>query len=70
MSKKIPLTVEQAKQAGLQPAPEGMPRPEGGLEFDAQNDGDICYISPCANHVIYIYYWINNQCVLGFYQPC
>lgn len=69
MADKVPLTLEGAKRLNLKPV-EGTVRLEGGVEFDAEEDGDICYMSPCVNGQRYIYYWVNGQCVLGFIQPC
>jgi len=70
MANKVPLTLEGAKRLNLKPVEEGDVRPEGGVEFDAEEDGDICYMSPCMNRVRYIYYSVNGQCVFGFIQLC
>ena len=69
MAYKVPLTLEAAKKLNLEPA-EGDVRPEGGVEFDAEEDGDLCYISPCMNGQRYIYYWANGQCTFGFMAIC
>ena len=69
MANKVPLTLEGAKRLNLKPV-EGEARPEGGVEFDAEEDGDICYMSPCYNGSRYIYFLIDGKCVFGFIQPC
>lgn len=69
MTNKIPLTLEEAKKLNLTSA-EGKVRPEGGVEFDAKEDGDICYMSPCMNGTRYVYYSVNGQCIFGFVLLC
>lgn len=69
MANKVPLTLEGAKKLNLKPV-EGDVRPEGGVEFDAEKDGDICYMSPCMNGLRHIGYWLNGKCVISFIQPC
>lgn len=67
---KIPLTVQQAEESGLTKVDVEEQKPTGGVHFDAQNDGEICYMSPCMNGSRYIYYWIDRKCSLGYIQPC
>jgi hypothetical protein len=69
MANKIPLTLEGAKRQNPKPVEDDV-RPEGGIEFEAEKDGDICYIIPCTNKQMYIFYWVNGKCVLGLIQPC
>lgn len=59
MANKVPLTLEGAKRLNLKPV-EDDTRPEGGIEFDAEEDGDICYMSPCMNGLRYVYFWVNG----------
>jgi hypothetical protein len=70
MANRVPLTLEGAKRLNLKPVEEDDVRPEGGVEFDAEKDGDICYMSPCINGGRYIYYWVDGRCVFGFVQLC
>jgi hypothetical protein len=70
MANKVPLTLEGAKRLNLKPVEEDDVRPEGGVEFDAEEDGEICYISQCMNGVRYVYYRVDGPCVFGFIQLC
>jgi hypothetical protein len=69
MANKIPLTLESARRLNLKPV-EDDAKPAGGVEFEAEEDGQVCYVSPCMNGQRYIYYLVNGRCVLGFIQSC
>lgn len=55
MANKVPPTLESAGRLNLKPV-EDDAKPERSFEFEAEGDGQTCYMSPRMDGQRYIYY--------------